>query len=412
MITSYWQEFTQTTRNVLLLQGPVGPFFKRFAEHLEEQHSIAVYKLNFNGGDRHYFPEQNGKACSYTGPVGEFNAYLREFIEKFEIDAIVCFGHQRIYHRIAKSLCLEDPDRVDFWAFEEGYLRPHYITFEKWGVNCNSSLPKEASYYIKQLPQMPEPSEPESMACGFVPRAKLAARYYMEMARAGSEYPNYEHHREKKLSIYSTAWIRSAYRYLTYRRRENKFAQSIETRAFGRFFIVPLQVYNDSQVKMSSQGKSVPAFIRYVISSFSKYAPPDAKLVFKHHPMDRGFNHYGELIQKLVKRYHVEERIYYVFDIHLPVFMRHAQGMVVLNSTSGLSAMIHGLPVKALGHAHYDFDKLTDQQKLDAFWHQPQKPDADAFVAYRRYLLYKTQINGNFYRTECMGLPLLPRDCL
>lgn len=410
MITSYWHEFTQSARKVLLLQGPVGPFFKRFAEHLEAQHAITIYKLNFNGGDRHYYPDSAERACSYSGGVADFGNYLQRFVEQHNIDAIVCFGHQRIYHRLAKSLCLQNPDKLSFWAFEEGYLRPHYVTFEKWGVNSNSSLPQEASYYISHLDDMPEPPEPTPMACGFVPRAKLAARYYIEMARGQRDYPHYEHHRESKLTIYATAWVRSAYRYLTYRRRENKFTEQIESNSLGRFFIAPLQVYNDSQVTMASSGKSVPAFIRYVISSFSKYAPSDAKLVFKHHPMDRGFNHYGELIDKLCKRYQVEGRVYYVFDVNLPVLMRHARGMVVLNSTSGLSAMIHGLAVKALGHAHYDFELLTDQQKLDSFWHQPEVPNADAFTAYRRYLLYKTQINGNFYRTEDLGLPLLPKS--
>lgn len=133
MINSYWQEFTQSAKNVLLLQGPVGPFFKRFAEHLEEQHSISVFKFNFNGGDRHYYPESTGKEFAYVDGVDGFSDCLADFIKKHEIDSIVCFGHHRIYHRLAKSLCMQDQERLSFWAFEEGYLRPHYITFEKWG---------------------------------------------------------------------------------------------------------------------------------------------------------------------------------------------------------------------------------------------------------------------------------------
>ena len=406
MIKSYWQEFAESTKKVLLLQGPVGPFFLRFAEHLEVNHSLSVYKINFNGGDRYYYPESTERSSSYTGSVSDFADYLTEFVAKNDIDAIVCFGHQRVYHCIAKEVCLENSDKLSFWAFEEGYLRPHYVTFEKWGVNSNSSLPQDASYYISHLSEMPEPPEPQAMACGFIPRAKLAACYYIEMARAQKDYPQYKHHRETKLSVYLSAWLRSAYRYIRYRPRENRFAKRVDADQFGRFFIVPLQVYNDSQVTMSSSGKSVPAFIRYVISSFSKHGPIDTQLIFKHHPMDRGFNHYGQLIKKLSHRYQVEGRVHYVFDVRLPILMRKGQGMVLLNSTSGLSAMIHGLSVKALGQAHYDFPELTDQQELATFWSQPVAPNPDAFESYRRYLLYKTQINGNFYRTEKAELPL------
>ena len=41
-------------RNVLLLQGPVGPFFKKQATDLE-RHGHNVVKVNLNGGDWYFY---------------------------------------------------------------------------------------------------------------------------------------------------------------------------------------------------------------------------------------------------------------------------------------------------------------------------------------------------------------------
>ena len=41
-------------KRVLLLQGPVGPFFTRWAEDLR-QAGAQVFKVNFNAGDWFYY---------------------------------------------------------------------------------------------------------------------------------------------------------------------------------------------------------------------------------------------------------------------------------------------------------------------------------------------------------------------
>ena len=71
--------------------------------------------------------------------------------------------------------------------------------------------------------------------------------------------------------------------------------------------------------------------------------------------------------------------------------------MVTINSTSGLSGLIHNMPVKVLGRAYYDIPGMTDQNTLAEFWNHPTPPDKELFHAYRMYHLNVTQINGNFY---------------
>ena len=93
----------------------------------------------------------------------------------------------------------------------------------------------------------------------------------------------------------------------------------------------------------------------------------------------------------------MEGRVIYVFNIPLPILMRKAQGMIVVNSTSGLSAMVHRLPVKVMGKSNYDMLRMTDQQPLFSFWHHPSPSVPAVFNAFRLYHLHKTQINGSFY---------------
>ena len=68
----------------------------------------------------------------------------------------------------------------------------------------------------------------------------------------------------------------------------------------------------------------------------------------------------------------------------------------MVNSSVGIQALFHNVPVKALGRAIYDIDGLTDQQSLDKFWKNPFSPDRDVFTSFYNHILLKTQVNGNF----------------
>lgn len=149
---------------------------------------------------------------------------------------------------------------------------------------------------------------------------------------------------------------------------------------------------------MHSDFPSIAALLSHVLKSFAQHAPKDTQLVVKHHPMDRGFINYQGVFELFFKRYpDLKGRVHYIYDVPLPVLLRRATGVVTLNSTSGISALIHHLPVKVLGRASYDIPGVTDQQSLESFWRNPCAPNHEAFKAYRLFHLNVTQINGSFY---------------
>jgi capsular polysaccharide export protein len=163
---------------------------------------------------------------------------------------------------------------------------------------------------------------------------------------------------------------------------------------------VPLQVHNDAQVHVHSRFHSVDAFISHVVFSFAAHAPADTTLVIKHHPMDRGYHDYTRLIKRLARSHGIEERILYIHDQHTPTLLDHARGVVVINSTVGLSALHHGRPVKVCGDAIYDMEGLTYQGELDHFWTQAgENPiNRELFERFQSYLIEHTQLNGSFYK--------------
>ncbi|WP_324683025.1 capsule biosynthesis protein [Bibersteinia trehalosi] len=402
MINHYLDDLVTSSKRILLLQGPIGAFFYEFSKWLQAQQRT-VFKINFNAGDERFYPA-GSHTIAYRNTLGEFADFLYEFCQCEQIDSLVCFGDNRKYHKIAKQVA--DQLGLAFWVFEEGYFRPDYITLEKSGVNAFSPIPRTADYFLAIEPELTEIEKPERVSKGFFPMAKRAIQYYFSGYFCRWKYPHYQHHRFLNVGYYIKLWGISLVKRFCYAIHDRNFAKRVEAGEFGEFFIVPLQVYDDSQVVVHSDYPSVEAFLSAVLESFSRFAPEHCNLIIKHHPMDRGFLDYAEIIAQFEQRYpNLQGRVFYIHDVPMPVFLRHGKGMVTLNSTSGISGLLHSMPVMTLGRANYDFVGLTHQGDLDSFWQNPQAPDRKVFENYHRFHLNRTQINGNFYSRTILRFP-------
>ncbi|WP_373766528.1 capsule biosynthesis protein [Glaesserella sp.] len=404
MVNHNLDELISSAENILLLQGPIGPFFYDFSTWLKKEHRKQVFKLNFNGGDDHFYPNHTENTFPYREAVSHFSDYLLTFCRHHHIQAIVCFGDCRSYHQTAKRVAKQL--NLSFWAFEEGYFRPEYITLEKDGVNAYSLLPRRADFFNELADDLPEVAIPQRVAKGFLPMAKQAICYYWQANRKQCDYPEYCHHKHLNVCHYLKLWTISGLKRSYYYLHDCYFAHQVMKGKFGKFFILPLQVYNDSQVQVHSDYPSVADYLEEILHSFAHHAPTEVNLIVKHHPMDRGFTDYSKIIEKMMTRFpSLRGRVFYIHDVPMPVLLRNGIGLVTLNSTSGLSALHHDMPVKVIGRANYDFDGLTDQQPLSTFWSNPQPPNPEVFNAYYRYHMSKTHINGNFYTRVILRSP-------
>lgn len=388
--------------NILLLQGPMGPFFDRLAIFLRGAGKHVV-KVNFNGGDE-WFYRQSG-ALPFDGSPERWPAFFEGVLGRHAIDAVIVFGDCRPYHR---SAILRARLRgVAVFVFEEGYIRPNYVTFEYGGVNAYSPLPKVLPEWLLQAPFPQQSAHPPSRSFGRM--ASYAIQYYL-MARIGrNRYCNYRHHKPFEIFPEAWYWVRSAWRKQLYRVRERGQLAQLAGPLRKRFFLVALQVFNDSQIRHHSDYRSVRAFIAEVIASFARSAPADVHLVFKHHPMDRGHRDYAQQIARNAAHCNIADRVHYVHDLHLPTLFQASIGTVVVNSTVGISSLFHGTPVKLMGRANYDIPEVVFQGSLDEFWHDPPKPDRKLVQRFRRYLIQMTQLGGSFYTsTEISLQPPVP----
>ncbi|EAI1199826.1 capsule biosynthesis protein [Campylobacter coli] len=380
-------------KNVLLLQGPVGTFFHRLAIKMEKN-KTKVLKLNFNGGDFFFYP--NGKRCKCDEK--DLENFYENFFKEKKIDAIVMYNDCRLIH--AKAIKVARKLGIGIWIFEEGYLRPYCITFEKDGVNANSSLPRDKNFYlscniltkesIKEIPG------------GFKFMAFSAFLYWFFSFLLAPFFNNKLHHRTL-FPFEFLFWFRSLYRKYLYKFTEKKLNQKIYSLE-KKYFLAVLQVYSDTQIKHHYK-KSIEEFIEELILSFANHARAKSYLVFKHHPMDRGYRNYSKLINELSQKYHVEGRILYVHDTYLPTLLKRALGCITINSTVGLSAILESCPTKVCGNAFYDFEGLAYPKKLQFFWREAHayKPNPSLVLNFKNYLLNTNQFNGNFYKNSFLS---------
>ena len=379
------------SKRVLLLQGPMGGFFSKFSQWLNDQ-GIQSFKVNFNGGDA-YFSKGIDLSFSYTGAPEEFSTWIGNFIENHDIDAIVCFGDCRYYHQVAKKVSVKKSIR--FFAFEEGYIRPNYVTFEENGVNFYSNFLSHLK--LDQNIHTEKNTDLLDVNASFNTMVWSSILYYFFMLLYTFKYPQYKHHRLMGVWTEAYYWCWSGIRRLKNALLEKaKFEKFIEQHKF-EYFVFALQVHNDFQIRTHSDLRCVKKYIEVVIKNFAQHANQSHHLVLKHHPMDRGYRHYGSEIKRLARQYGIEGRVHYFCDIHLPTLLKNSVGFVAVNSTTGIQALYHDVPVKVLGHALYNLPKLTNQHKLADFWQYPGVVDSAYFNKFREELIHYSQLNGSFY---------------
>ncbi len=382
-------------RRVLMLQGPIGPFSSRLARDLADA-GAAVLKVNFNGGDRLFCSAGDfEQVIDYRGTMEAWPASFEALIARHRIDTVLLFGDCRPVH--VPAIVIAKRLDVEIGVFEEGYLRPDFITIERNGVNNHSTLPKDPDYYRQAglAPALPT----AALGSTFGRAALWGALYYCAASIRHRRFPQHQYHRALGWRE-ARFWARSAWRRLRYRLGERQIEQRFIGPTPSRFFLVALQTSGDAQVRVHSRFETVERFIEFVIRDFAAHAPADVELAIKHHPLDRGFSDHRALIDQLAAELGVADRCHYLHDQHLPTLLRKTLGVVTINSTVGLSAVGEGVPVIVCGEAIYDIEGLVYKGPLARFWADAPtyRPDFALWQAFRNVLVTTTQFNGSFYK--------------
>jgi capsular polysaccharide export protein len=392
-------------RSFLFLQGLSTLFWVRLAREVESR-GHAVHRINFSGGDKVFWPKLG--AVNYRGRFSDWRNYLGTFLHENGITDIIVFGDCRPYHRVAIDLA--GPRGIAVHVFEEGYFRPEWITLERDGTNAYSALPRDAAAFRAEAAKETFTEVlPQFVSGGFARRVRWEILNQTSTLLLAPFYPHFRRHRCQHPLNELRGWIKRLVRRPYERHRARRLSHFL-TESAHPFYLLPLQLETDFQIRRHSPFKSMANVMEVVLESFARKAPTNSVLIVKLHPLDNGLVNFRRQAGEISQRLGLGDRVFVIDGGHLPTLLSHAQGVVVVNSTTGLSALHHNRPVKALGRALFDVPGLTFQGSLDRFWTERPSPDQELFRDFRAVVLRRAQINGSFF-TEA-GIELGVREAV
>ncbi len=378
-------------RVFLFLQGPPGPFFRHLARALGHAGASTV-KVVLNPGDA--LDSIGLRRRYFRGTRTNWPVWIRQVAVQDGVTDVVLYGDCRYYHRAAVATLRALGIRVH--VFEEGYLRPDWITYERDGVNGFSPLMRMDCGRLADT--MADPlTEPAAQGVGNALWRYVAygMRYYGCNLAGSWLFPCYRSHREPGLGRELLAWTRRLVLMGPSKTRSRRTVARVM--AGERFHMVLLQLGGDSQLAVHSDYVSLDAVIEECISAYARAGAPGGPLVFKSHPLDPDVDAVAAAVAGAARRHGVADRCHFVDGGKLAPLLDRARSVVSVNSTACHQAMMRGIPTRVLGRAIYRHPPYVSELPLERFFANPQPPDEGAYRRFRVFLLRTCQFNGCFY---------------
>jgi len=372
-------------RAFVMLQGPPGPLAFRLAKAMRSC-GVAVHRINICAGDRIDWPEP---ATDFRDRFSDWATFFDTYLGDQGITDILLFGDCRPYHVTARRVA--ELRGIRTHVLEEGYLRPHWMTLEREGVNAHSRLQRNKDWFFEKAKRVAEEPELPPITASFRRRVRDATRHYAAVTLGRIAYPHYRSHRPGWALFAALGWIR---KYLVGARHERQAERTIRQVTSKPFFLLPLQLSDDYQIRAHSPFPDMPGAAAYVLESFASHAPADAQLLVKAHPLDCSFFNWSAFLKRRGARLGIAGRVHFIDGGDLDQLAAEAAGMVCVNSTSATLALQAGTPVCALGDAIYRFAGMTFDGHIDQFWFDPTPPDAGLYEAFRRVLVDQCLVRG------------------
>jgi capsular polysaccharide export protein len=372
-------------RSVLFLQGPISSFFDRLGRALIAR-GHRVHRVNFHFGDQLFW---RLPATHFRGRFADWRGFVAGLLDQHQITDLVLHGDRRPYHIIAAE---EARARgIAVIVTDLGYLRPDWITLEYDGMTTYSRFPRDPATIRALAAEFPEPAQGPRFHTPFWLIAALDVAYNLGLVFGRPLYPHYRYHSICHPFAEYAGWLWS--------RAKRRFAPQhkggVQAQP-GSYFLVPLQLATDFQIRAHSPFREVREAVREIIASFAA-SGSRRDLIFVVHPLDNGLIGWSRLIARLAGQFGVAEQVLALHGGTPAELLCNAAGVVTINSTVGVTALREGVPVKTLGNAVFDIAGLTCQAPLDAFWHDPQPPDPELLAAFLRALIGTTQVKGGYY---------------
>ncbi|MGX9847870.1 capsule biosynthesis protein [Limimaricola litoreus] len=381
-------------RRFLFLQGPHGPFFQRLARMLRAA-GARTLRVGFNAGDAAFWRDR-ASYIPYRGRAEDWPETVAALIETHGITDIVLYGDTRPVH--AAAIAAARARGLTVHVFEEGYLRPWWVTYERGGTNGHSRL---MDIGIDEMRVALERSDPEIVEApahwgDMRQHVFYGALYHWFVLFRNRGYEGFRAHRALPLStearLYTTRLLLMPLIAL-----DRIIATGRIRRGGYPYHLALLQLEHDASFQAHSPFTKMSEFLELVIEGFARGAPRHHHLVFKAHPLENGQAPLKRIIREAARAHGMADRVHYLRGGKLARLLDAARTAVTVNSTAGQQVLWRGIPLKAFGRAVYSKPDLASAQPLAEFFAAPQRPDRRAYRDYRRFLLETSQVSGGYY---------------
>ncbi|WP_299151892.1 capsular biosynthesis protein [uncultured Tateyamaria sp.] len=383
-----------TPRVFLFLQGPHGPFFHRLGTMLRRAGAV-VWRVGFNAGDRAFWFHPRSY-IPFRGTAAIWPETFAQLVTEKGVTDIVLYGDVRPIH--AQAVAEAERRGIAVHVFEEGYMRPYWVTYERGGSNGNSKLMEMS------VPQMQAALALSDMEAPLPPghwgdmrqHVFYGALYHWFVMFRNGDYRNFQPHRAltvaKEFQLYLKRLLLMPLHTL------DRVQATLRIRYGGfPYHLALLQLEHDSSFQEHSPFGTMTDFLELVIDGFAKGAPGHHHLVIKAHPLEDGRTPIRRTIRKLMKEHGLQGRVHFVRGGKLAQLLNDARSAVTVNSTAGQQVLWRGIPLKVFGRAVFAKPEFVSDQPLPEFFAGATRPDSRAYKDYRRYLLETSQLPGGFY---------------
>ncbi len=387
----------QQKRHFLFLQGPHGPFFFRLGRMLRAA-GADVTRIGFNAGDS-FFAFRDPGFVAFTGTPGEWPDKLSDLLDARGITDIVLYGDTRPIH--ASAVRIAKDRNLTVHVFEEGYLRPYWVTYERGGSNGHSRLMElsvaDMRAALSNTPQ--DHPEPPAHWGDMRQHVFYGALYHWFVLFANRQFRNFQPHRDLTVAAEAGLYFKRL-ALMPAQMLERIVATSRVRRGGFPYHLVLLQLEHDSSFQMHSPFKRAEEFIAEVLDGFAAGAPRHHHLVFKAHPLENGRSPLRRIIRTKAKALGLADRVHFVRGGKLAQLLDHARSAITVNSTAAQQVLWRGMPLKTFGTAVFDKPEFVSTQPTSDFFARAERPDLAAYLDYRTFLLETSQVAGGFYSAK------------
>lgn len=402
-------------RQFLLLQGPHGPYFNQLGAMLRAA-GCGVWRVGFNRGDE-IFWRHSASFIRFDAPQESWAAACREIIARHGITDLVLYGDTRPVH--AAAVAIAKDLRLSVHVFEEGYLRPYWISYERGGANGHSRLMQMSVAEMRAALARTQSDPPPAPAHWGDMRQHVfyGALYHFFVMVMNRRYRHFRPHREISVLSEFRLYLRRLLLMPFHTAERWLASQRIRQGGFP-FHLVLLQLEHDASFRAHGPFQTMSEFIEICILGFAEGAPAHHHLVFKAHPLEDGRAGLRAAIRDAARHHGVAGRVHFIRGGKLAALLAEARSAVTVNSTAAQQVLWRGLPLRAFGRAVFDKPEFVSTQPLPEFFASPDRPNSRAYRDYRQFLLETSQIPGGYYSTrgrrqlmrQIVDLMLSPED--